>query len=216
MSDAKSAIFDRIRRSDLVESASAEAIAAEAALLVDDSERVVKPLPAQDAVTAFKQRIDQQLVVGTTCEEISHLKDLPAAVARFIQDNQIPQSVAVQPDEQLMSLDWQSIEPHSQVEADESLSVCIADFGIAETASVVIHSGPTMPILMSFLPLYQIIAVMRDSIVPYLEDYARLTAGKPPARNTCFITGASGTTDIEGVLVKGAHGPKAVHIVIIG
>jgi L-lactate dehydrogenase complex protein LldG len=30
-----------------------------------------------------------------------------------------------------------------------------------------------------------------------------------------LITGASGTTDIEGSLVKGAHGPRDLHIVLV-
>jgi len=38
----------------------------------------------------------------------------------------------------------------------------------------------------------------------------------PAARSsgTDIITGASGTTDIEGILVRGAHGPRNLHIVI--
>jgi L-lactate dehydrogenase complex protein LldG len=31
-----------------------------------------------------------------------------------------------------------------------------------------------------------------------------------------FVTGASGTTDIEGALVKGAHGPGWLHVVLVG
>ena len=30
------------------------------------------------------------------------------------------------------------------------------------------------------------------------------------------LTGASGTTDIEGSLVLGAHGPRFLHVVIVG
>ena len=30
-----------------------------------------------------------------------------------------------------------------------------------------------------------------------------------------LVTGASGTTDIEGSLVLGAHGPRYLHVVIV-
>ena len=49
----------------------------------------------------------------------------------------------------------------------------------------------------------------------YLEDYAALL-GRPAApRNAILITGASGTTDIEGSYVRGAHGPGYLHVVLI-
>ena len=31
-----------------------------------------------------------------------------------------------------------------------------------------------------------------------------------------LITGASGTTDIEGSYVRGAHGPGFLHVVVVG
>jgi len=36
-----------------------------------------------------------------------------------------------------------------------------------------------------------------------------------PLGNLNLITGASGTTDIEGSLVLGAHGPRYLHVVIV-
>ena len=45
--------------------------------------------------------------------------------------------------------------------------------------------------------------------------YAALMAGQPMPRNLNLITGASGTTDIEGSYVSGAHGPGYLHIVVV-
>ena len=98
------------------------------------------------------------------------------------------------------------------------MSVCRAEYGIAETGSIVVHSGAEMPVLLSFLPLHAIVVVPRSKILPFLDDYAsiarNMARGSSTPRNMCLITGASGTTDIEGVLVKGAHGPKFLHLVI--
>ena len=47
-------------------------------------------------------------------------------------------------------------------------------------------------------------------------NYAAAAAGQPMPRNVNLITGASGTTDIEGSLVLGAHGPRYMHVVVVG
>ena len=97
--------------------------------------------------------------------------------------------------------------------ADEPVGVGIARWGIAETGSLVFHSGPDMPILSAFLPLHHIVVAARRTILPWLEDYAALP--DPAPRNAILITGASGTTDIEGSYVRGAHGPGYLHVVLI-
>jgi len=73
--------------------------------------------------------------------------------------------------------------------------------------------------LLNFLPLYLVVAVPKSKIVPFMDDYALVAndiakKGETP-RNICIISGASGTTDIEGVLVQGAHGPEFLHLVIV-
>jgi L-lactate dehydrogenase complex protein LldG len=62
-------------------------------------------------------------------------------------------------------------------------------------------------------PLHHIVALRASTIVAYLEDYA--TQSCPSPRNANIITGASGTTDIEGSYVCGAHGPSFLHILRI-
>ena len=57
--------------------------------------------------------------------------------------------------------------------------------------------------------------VRASTVLAYLDDYAAATAGQRPPRNVNIITGASGTTDIEGSLVLGAHGPRYLHVVIV-
>ena len=57
--------------------------------------------------------------------------------------------------------------------------------------------------------------MVRGHGAPYLDDYAAATAGQRPPRNVNIITGASGTTDIEGSLVLGAHGPRYLHVVVV-
>ena len=62
--------------------------------------------------------------------------------------------------------------------------------------------------------MHHIVAIAADRIVPHLEDYAA-RAGTDLPREVNGIIGSSGTTDIEGKLVKGAHGPEYLHVIIV-
>ena len=46
-------------------------------------------------------------------------------------------------------------------------------------------------------------------------DWATPTPSAHTPRNVNIITGASGTTDIEGSYVRGAHGPGFLHVVLV-
>ncbi|WP_258286846.1 lactate utilization protein, partial [Escherichia ruysiae] len=74
----------------------------------------------------------------------------------------------------------------------------LALYGIAESGSLVIHSEPQNPILLSFLPLHHVVLLGEATLLPYLEDYAARLDAQAIPRNAILITGPSGTTDIEG------------------
>ena len=71
--------------------------------------------------------------------------------------------------------------------ADEPVAVSLARCGIAETGSVVIHSGPDTPVLLAFLPLHHIVALPAGAILPegarfvFRPQDARLVAATAPA-----------------------------------
>lgn len=86
-----------------------------------------------------------------------------------------------------------------------------AEFGIAETGSVVVSSGPTHLRLASLAPPRHVVILRRSDIVPDLATaFARM-----PDRNVAIITGPSRTADIEGVLVRGVHGPREIWVVFV-
>ncbi|MBS0555196.1 MAG: LUD domain-containing protein, partial [Proteobacteria bacterium] len=143
-------------------------------------------------------------------------RELPAAVARYVEARGLPAAIALQPAAVLQALDWSGFDVHDRVAPDETLAVGFARWGIAETGSLVFHSDAETPILANFLPLHHLVMVRASTVLAYLDDYAAATAGQRPPRNVNIITGASGTTDIEGSLVLGAHGPRYLHVVIVG
>jgi L-lactate dehydrogenase complex protein LldG len=154
--------------------------------------------------------------LAATVERVATLADFPAAVRRYLSARGLASSVALQPHPELLALGWPELETHAQLGIDEPVAVGLALGAIAETGTLVFHSGPSSPTLFAFLPVHHIVAVRADRIWSWLEDYTAAFAGGTQPRNVNLITGASGTTDIEGILVRGAHGPGYLHVVLVG
>jgi L-lactate dehydrogenase complex protein LldG len=211
---ARDAIFSAIRfaRPD---GSPAETIAAQAAECAAMMRKTLPALDDGDLAQLFTDRASAEKV-GATVERVAGLAEFPQAVARYIAANDLAPVFALQPDPRLQHLDWGALQPNEVLRPDTALAVGMALCGVAETGSLVFHSGPTAPTLYGFLPLHHLVALDAQSLMLRLDDYAVRESGKPSPRNVNFITGASGTTDIEGVLARGAHGPRKLHIVIYG
>jgi L-lactate dehydrogenase complex protein LldG len=186
-----------------------------AAALLADLPATRPDLPAGSLVEAFIARVTSPKVAATA-ERIDTEAALPGTVAAYLQERGLQKTIALQPHATLLSLDWSGFELRPTVAPDEVAAIGIARGGIAETGSLVFHSGSDSPVLSNFLPLHHIVMLRGGDIVAYLEDYAAAVAGQAMPRNVNLITGASGTTDIEGSLVLGAHGPRYMHVVVVG
>ena len=192
------------------------AIAREAAALLADP-AAVRPAPgAGDLIERFVAQATSPRL-GATLERLPTLADVPAAIALYLAGHGLAPELVLPPDPALGGLDWQGFILHRTAAADAPAALGLARWGIAESGSLVFHSSPTEPTLLGFLPLHHIVVVAADRILPYLEDYAAAVAasGEPLPRTASLITGASGTTDIEGSYVRGAHGPRFVHILLL-
>ncbi len=189
-------------------------IAREAAALI---ERVPGLRP--DRVTgrpgeAFFARVTGA-AIGATATRVAALAEVPNAVRAYLDAHGLPASVALQPHPKLNALDWSGLDTHGVIATDETTSVLFAPYAVAETGSLVFRSGPDMPVLFAFLPLHCLVVVEATSVVAWLEDCAAIEARRAAPRNLNLITGASGTTDIEGALVRGAHGPASLHVFFV-
>ncbi|OYV32816.1 MAG: hypothetical protein B7Z80_25810 [Rhodospirillales bacterium 20-64-7] len=214
MSNAKKAIFAAIRKA-LPAPASAPTIAAE---LTQLRARVTATRP--DRVSGppdevFLDRV-QSPGVAATAERIISWDEFPAVVMRYAEQHHLAPNIALQPHPDLEALNWGGCQTHDHIHTDETLAVGLALGGIAETGTLIFHSSPQSPTLFAFLPLHHVVAVPYKNIWSWMEDYVASFDGKSPPRNVNFVTGASGTTDIEGALVRGAHGPGWLHIVVVG
>jgi L-lactate dehydrogenase complex protein LldG len=92
-----------------------------------------------------------------------------------------------------------------------------ADYGIAETGTIVLNSTSEKLRMASSLSEHLIIILPESSIVEKLYTIEKYLREKTKQTNSyiAFITGASRTADIERVLTIGVHGPVKMSVFII-
>ncbi|MBO9622541.1 MAG: LUD domain-containing protein [Sphingomonas sp.] len=184
-------------------------IRAEADALLRGPER-----PAIDRaglVEAFADRLAGPSV-SATLDRVARLEDVPGVVRRYLEEAGMA-GLYLPPNPLLASLDWSGLQIESRCAIDGGAALAVASAAVAETGTLVLDTTPTAPMLPNFLALHHIVLVRRETLVVHLEDVPP-PAGWPRARY--WITGVSGTTDIEGQYVRGAHGPRFLHVLLIG
>ena len=146
--------------------------------------------------------------VAATVDRIATLAELPGAVARYCAEQGLPATLCAPPDPRMAAGDWTGFRLRDTAAPDEPTALAFARLGVAETGSLVFETAPDAPMLPNFLALHHLVVV--PQVVPYLED--AVLAGTHP-RAHYWVTGVSGTTDIEGTYVRGAHGPRFLHVI---
>lgn len=150
--------------------------------------------------------------VNASHDVIGALADLPAAIARYLDAQGESLALYLPPDPRLTGCDWSGFTLHDSAAPDEAAALAIARKGIAETGSLVFETSPQSPMLPNFLTLHHIVLLAVKDIAAYLED-CPLPGAQPRAHY--WVTGVSGTTDIEGTYVRGAHGPRFLHVILL-
>lgn len=102
-----------------------------------------------------------------------------------------------------------------QQQAGAEVGVTGCDAAVAETASLVLFSGPGRARTVSLLPPVHVALVERHQLYYSLaEVFDKERARMRRAASCTVITGPSRTADIELTLTLGIHGPGRVVIVI--
>ena len=168
-----------------------------------------------DLAVRFTERAQK---LSSSVAEIGSLDELPDAVARYLEARQLRRAAVCWPE--LAALPWLeagiAMEARPAIGAD-LVGVTGAFCGIAETATLMLLSGPSTPATTSLLPETHIAVLPVARLVKGMEDAWNLLRREhgwlPRAVN--FISGPSRTADIEQTIVIGAHGPYRVHIVLV-
>ena len=110
---------------------------------------------------------------------------------------------------------WQPVpvdaDPHAL--ADVSVAILCGAFGVAENGAVGLDGREALPRALPVLCEHLILLLDTSRLVS--DMHAALAALPPDAlahHHFTFVAGPSKTADIEGVLVLGAHGPRALAV----
>lgn len=176
--------------------------------------------PDKERTTLFCEMAQK---VSATVDRVTKSSDVPKAVAAYLRAKNLPASVRMGADERLGAMPWGKIKAlevkSGPAEPEDEVGVSHALAGVAETGTIALHSGAENPTTVNFLPEHHIVVVDTKDIAGDLETvFSRLRQkfGKGTMPRTLnLITGPSRSGDIEQTLLLGAHGPRALHLVVI-
>jgi len=93
------------------------------------------------------------------------------------------------------------------------------DFALAESGSLVLTSLTEGSQLSSLAPPIHIAFYLRRQVVESLEEVLAGVSAQDGAtasgRSIVLVTGTSRTADIEQILIRGVHGPREVHAILV-
>ncbi len=166
---------------------------------------------------------DMMQAVGGTVEILDDINEVPHAVAVYLRDGNLPASVRRGTDPVLAKLPWHrggALEVKQGAAEDlDKASISRAFAGVAESGTIVQISGPDNPTTLNFLPEAHIVLLETSALfASYEEAWTKLRnlmgEGNMP-RAVNMISGPSRTADIEQTIVRPAHGPKNMHVIIV-
>jgi L-lactate dehydrogenase complex protein LldG len=143
---------------------------------------------------------------------------LPAAIAtqlalsgkqRFVAPPGLPVSWLAQ------AFTWQidSSLTHAEIEQAEGV-VTGAFCAIADSGTIVLHHGPAEGRrVLTLLPDWHLCILRASQVVETLPEYFSRCPQPPPL--VTWISGPSATADIEMTRIKGVHGPRFLHVILV-
>lgn len=172
--------------------------------------------PGADLAALFAERLGE---VAGTCEHVAGPEDVPQALRRHLGQAADGGKVVLARDTAHIGwgregLDASPENPPAECVAGVTGAVC----AIAETGTLVLSSDVPGGMEASLLPERHVCVLERKRIVGDMREAIEvaLAGGDGMPGNLVFVTGPSVTADIEQTMVRGAHGPLGVHVMIVG
>ena len=103
--------------------------------------------------------------------------------------------------------------------ADFMVGITAADFLVARTGSIVLSTATAGGRRLSVLPPFHIAIATMQQLVVSLDEALKIYHERGESKRSSYatiITGPSRTSDIEKILVLGAHGPKRLAVIVVG
>ncbi|HXC53843.1 MAG TPA: LUD domain-containing protein [Rhizomicrobium sp.] len=169
------------------------------------------PPTTGDLPAIFAKKLSAQFADVRMLESMA---DVPAAIADILRGRNMAAEIHIPPDSELAALDLPNVAIKREPPGAFDAAVTVAPFAIAETGTLAYPSGRGAPASWHFRPVLEIVVLRASSVVAELEDVlAALPAGLPSTLN--LVSGPSRTGDIEQTMELGAHGPKALAVLVV-
>jgi L-lactate dehydrogenase complex protein LldG len=168
------------------------------------------PTIVSDLVTAFAAKAE---AANTEIRILEREDQIPTAIAEILRAHNLAARVHLPPNSDVTGLDALTI--LRDPPGPDDTAVTRAPLAIAETGTLVQPARGASPASWHFRPGFEIAILRACDIVAHFEDaISKLKTQALPATIN-LITGPSRTGDIEQTLELGAHGPKALAILIV-
>ena len=169
--------------------------------------RAGDPASGATLLDLFAERVADYRAVVERCTP----DELPARLAAAIEGR-----VAVVPEGLGVEVPGAIVDTGlTALELDEVDAVVTeATVGVAETGTIVLEHGAGQGRrALTLVPDLHVCVVRTDQVVPDVPDAVALL---DPVRPQTWISGPSATSDIELDRVEGVHGPRSLHVILVG
>ncbi len=178
---------------------------------------LVQPAYDEDLVDRLLRKHE---ALHGSCERVAGPGQLAAAVAGYLSGRGLPPRLVAGDHQLIRSLDFGAavtVEYRGAV-GDDVAALSVADLAVAETGTLAIFSSAASPMTHHYLPEHHLVIVRESDVVKWQETvWERLrTGGNWPPRGIALISGPSKTADVEQTIEYGAHGPRNVHLLLLG
>lgn len=168
------------------------------------------PIIISDLVAAFVAKAE---TVNTEIRILERDDEIPTAIAEILRAHNLAARIHLPPNSDVFELGAITIlrDPPGL----EDTAVTRAPLAIAETGTLVQPAREGSPASWHFRPGFEIAILKTSEIVGHFEDALQKLKTQTLAPTINLITGPSRTGDIEQTLELGAHGPKALAVLIV-
>ena len=177
---------------------------------VPEPEPYRAPAITSDLVAAFVAKAE---AVNTEIRILEREDEIPTVIAEILRAHNLAARIHLPPNSDVAGLDALTI--LRDPPGPDDTAATYAPLAVAETGTLVQPAREASPASWHFRPGFEIAILKASDIVAHFEDALVKLKKKnlPPTIN--LITGPSRTGDIEQTLELGAHGPKALAVLIV-
>jgi L-lactate dehydrogenase complex protein LldG len=111
--------------------------------------------------------------------------------------------------------DWKLDHALTAAEIEQAEGVVTAAFcGVADSGTIVLHHSATEGRrVLTLLPDWHLCVLYASQVVETLPEYFGRCEQAPGLAT--YISGPSATADIEMTRIKGVHGPRFLHVILV-